>query len=169
MGEQCNVDKIEVVNSVRASDKKTKVFQSDSTGLQITMGWRGWAILLTTLLAGGGGATGLTLVTGGQLDEAIVKSERKQIDRVQEVKSEVGKNRKSIDKLTTTVKSVQDVQHTDLAHREARRVVEEGLICNSSQKACRAKRIEKVERLRKINMKRLSDGRSTCDQLDCSD
>jgi len=168
MGEQCNVEKIEVANLVRASDKKTKVFQSDSTGLRVTMGWRGWAILLTTLLAGGSGATGLTLVTGGQLDEAIIKSEKKQTDRVQEVKTEVGKNRESIEILTATVKSVQDVQHTDVAHREARRVVEEQMIC-SNKKTCLEKRTEKIERLRRINIKRLKAGRETCDRLDCSD
>lgn len=170
MGEQCNVENIEmVVNPVRPQGEKTKVFKSDGTGLQITMGWRGWAILLTTLIAGGGSVTGFGLVTGGQLDKAIIRSEKKQIDRVEEVKEEVGKNRESIEVLTVTVKSVQDVQHTDVAHREARRVVEEQMNCNSNRKTCVEKRTEKIERLRRINIKRLKTGRETCDQLDCSD
>jgi hypothetical protein len=166
MGEQCNV---ETVNAVRPSGEKTKVFKSDGTGMRITLGWKGWAILLTTLLAGGGSVTGLSFVTEGQLDEAIVKSEKKQTDRVEEVKTEVGKNRKSIESLVVTVQSVQEVQHVDVAHREARRVVEEELACGSNQKVCREKRIEKIERLRRINMKRLKEGRSTCDRLECSD
>lgn len=168
MGKQCSVENIEtVVTPVRPQSKKTKVFKSDGTGLQITMGWRGWVILLTTLLAGGGSVTGFGLVTGGQLDEAIVRSEKKQTDRVEEVKVEVGKNRKSIEVLTVTVKGVRDVQHADVAHREARRVVEEQMVCNSNKKTCLEKRTEKIERLRRINMKRLKNSRETCDQLDC--
>lgn len=171
MGENCNVENIgSVINtSVRPPGEKIRVFQSDGTGMRVTMGWKGWGTLLVALLAGGGGVTGFSVVTGGDLDEKISKSEQKQTERVEEVKQEVEKNRESINDLTATVKSVQEVQHIDVAHREARRVVEEQMVCNLSQKSCRRKRTEKIERLRRINMKRLKDKRETCDHLDCYD
>lgn len=168
MNDDCVAEDV-VRTSVLPPGEKTKAIETDKTGLRITMGWKGWGTVVLILLTGGGGVAGFSLVTDSDLDQRIAASEKKQLDRVEDVKSEVGKNRKSIDLLTVTVKSVQEVQHVDVAHREARRVVEEQLDCNMNQKACRAKRTEKIERLRRINMKRLKEGRETCDLLDCSD
>lgn len=171
MGENCIIENIETVidTSVIPKGQKTKKIESDKTGLRITMSWKGWGTLVVFLLTGGGGAVGLNFVTDSQLEKRFNASEKKQTERVESVKIEVEKNRESIETLTITVNGVRDVQHADVAHREARRVVEEQLICNSTQKLCREKRTEKIERLRRINIKRLKNGRETCDQLNCLD
>lgn len=170
MGDNCTVENVgTVVTSVRPPGEKPKMIQSDGTGLRISMGWKGWGAVVAVLLTSGGSVAGFNIVTEGQLDQKISASERKQTDRVDEVKAEVGKNRASIETLTATVQSVQDVQHMDVAHREARRLVEDLMVCNANHKSCQRKRTEKIERLRRINMKRLKDKRETCNRLDCND
>lgn len=133
------------LEELRAKDKRTFSIDLDKKVLTI----------LATLVLGTGGYGGYNLVTEAQMKKEIAASEEKQSEKVEVVKDEVKKNTGAIEGLTATIGDVQEVQHMDIAVREARRVVDEQVKCRRGDDGCHDRKVRDLERVRRTNMKRL--------------
>lgn len=150
------------LDELRAKDKRTFSIDLDKKVLS-TIG------AIVTVIAGYGG---WQFVTEAQMEEEIAKSEKKQRDHVEEVKTEVTaevkKNTGAIEGLTASIGDVQQTQHRDIAIREARRVVNEQPRCGRGDDRCRRRRSNDRERIRRTNMKRLKAKMDPCPGLQCN-
>lgn len=142
------------------NEDKPKTIRVDGTG--VSMNWRNIIIGLLTVLGGVGGYTGISFVTEGQLETAVAKEQKAREAADTEIRQDV------VD-LTVKVDSVQSVQHMDIAHREARRVVAESIQCRRNDDGCEERRAKEQERIRRLNMKRLQaeKPRAPCSDLSC--
>lgn len=154
---------LEELQELRAKDKRTFSVDMDKKVV----------IAILTIVFGGGGYSGWQLVTKAQLDEkaaeikAEAKEERKTLSKnVQMVSAKVDTN-------TETIQAVQEVQHMDIAVREARRVVDENIKCRRGDNGCEDRKDREKERVRRLNMARLGakkkeDRRPPCADLACN-
>lgn len=136
---------MEELKELRAKDKRTLSIDLDKRVGSII------GVILSIISAYGG----WQLVTKAQLDErtaeikAVAKEERKVLARA------VDSNTIAIVEVADTVKQVREVQNLDVAHREARRVVDESVRCRRGDDSCQGRRDDELERVRQLNMKRL--------------
>jgi hypothetical protein len=135
-------------------ENKPRTIRVDGTG--ISMNWRNFIGAVLTLLLTGGGYAGIKLVTCEQMDEAIRTSEARQGEALQGVRSMVVNQGEQLVGLTAVVGQVQDTQHMDIAVREARRVVDEEIVCRRGDDVCVENKEREKERLRRLNMRRLA-------------
>ena len=146
----------------------SKSFRVDSTG--VSLNWRNstyFAAVMLSLLAGTGGYASVRLVTAEQVDEKVEASEARQDRKIDVVKQSVKESQEAIVGLTATVGDVQLVQHSDIAHREARRVVDEQMQCRREDAICQDRRDSERERIRRLNVKRLQAKLDPCVSLLC--
>lgn len=135
-------------------EDKSKTIRVDSTG--ISTNWRNFIIAVTTVIATFTGYTGLRFVTCDEMDEAIGKAKAEQSRDLTSVKKEVEAQGKQLVGITVTVGQMQTVQHQDIAVREARRVVSESIKCRRGDQDCWQRFGSEMERIRRINMRRLA-------------
>jgi len=152
-------------------EPKHKSIRVDNTG--ISMNWRNVILGVLTVLGTAGGYTGLRFVTCNEMDTAIKESEEKQGVALEGVRTTVEMQGEQLGGLTITVGQIERVQHQDIAHREARRVVEKAISCRPNQHRCVKRRERETERIRRINMKRLAIPKKNggpltpCATIDC--
>jgi hypothetical protein len=120
------------------------------------MNWRNFTGAVLTILVTSGGYAGFKLVTCEQMNEAISVSEAKQSQALEGVRSMVVSQGTQLVGLTATVNQVQETQHMDIAIREARRVVDEEIVCRRGDDTCAESKDREKERLRRLNMRRLA-------------
>lgn len=152
-------------------EAKSKSIRFDPTGF--SMNWRNGTILIGTvlsLLGAGGAYGGFRLVSEAQVDEKVAASKadvKKEIEVVAKAEKE---DRVAIVGLTVTIGAVQTIQHRDIAHREARRVVEEQIQCRRTDNGCQDRKDDTRERIRRANMKRLAakPPQDPCTSLQCN-
>lgn len=141
-------------------EDKAKTIRVDSTGM--SMNWRNVIVGLLTILGGVGGYTGFSFVTEGQLNDAVAIEKKAREDGDAEIKQEVVG-------LSAKVGSVQSVQQMDISYREARRVVGEQIECKRNDEDCQQRKVQELERIRRLNMARLQADKPgpPCADLTC--
>jgi len=119
-------------------------------------------IVIVILIGGGAGGLGLSNFFNGPKIDAASK-EPSEVFNVRFERLETGQavNTQKIEKLDEQVGQIQEVQHSDIARTEARRVT--GKIAN------RKRREKEYDRLVERNKKRLKKGRDPCQDLECVD
>lgn len=153
-------------------EAKPKSIRIDPSG--ISMNWKNTAAFISSVLAvlaGTGGYASFRLVTEQQVDQKVATSEARTIAKIDVVKKDVKKVRDEIGGpagLKATIGDVQHVQHSDIAIREARRVVEEQVQCRRNDDGCAERRAQEQERIRRLNMKRLKAKLDPCASLVCN-
>lgn len=150
-------EEMEELNELRALDKRTLSVNLDKKV----------AGIIVLFFLGGGSYTGIQFVTESQLDAAISDSKTEHSQKIESVETEVKKNRTELTGLTATIGEVQETQHRDIAHREARRVVTENINCNRTDNGCQRRRASTLERIRRLNMRRLKTSEPVCFNLTC--
>lgn len=130
--------------------------------------WRVIFLGFLTIFGGGVGYTGWRFITVEQAEAMIVEHEEKRTVAQIALKTEVTKNTGAISGLKATIGSVQRVQHQDIAHREARRVVGEEIKCRRNDNGCEDRLVDERERIRQLNMVRLEKGKTPCAKLQCT-
>lgn len=138
--------------------------------MRLTLSWKAWAAVIGFIALGSGSYAGWRLVTCDQLQEAIIASEQKQSEPVSELRTQVSKQGMQIDLLSNTIDEVQQTQHMDIANREARRVISESVKCRINDQSCTDRRDSEIERIRRLNMRRLASKPQVapCSDLMCN-
>lgn len=151
---------LEELQELRAKDKRNFSIDLDKRVIGI----------IATIFTVCSGYGGWQLVTKAQLDERTAEIKAEARDERDELKQDVQKNTAAIVVVSATVKQVQEVQHLDVAHREARRVVEDAIKCRRNDNGCQDRRDRELERIRQLNMRRLQAKRPRppCANLACN-
>lgn len=144
--------------------RRSKHFQSEPGGFYASN--KVWGAIVTTvlgLITGGATYSGWQLVTKAHLDKRMATEQKAREDGDAKLATDmVG--------LTVKVDSVQTVQHLDVAQRNARRVVREQIECRRNDDGCERRKINELERIRRLNMERLQakKPKPPCADLACS-
>jgi len=152
-------------------EHKPRSFRVDPSG--ISMNWRYTSVAVGAIFAafaGTGGYASFRLVTEAQVNQKIVASESRTTREVKAVDDKVEVLKTEISGpagLKATIGDLQHVQHSDIAIREARRVVDEEVACRRNDDECQERKDYQRERLRRTNMERLKNKREPCASLVC--
>lgn len=150
--------------------RRSKHFQQEPGGFYASHRvWGAIAGVIMAILTGGATYSGWQLVTQKQLDESINEAKAEQAVVNEEVSSALTTQGETIVVVSATVKRVQEVQHLDIAQREARRVVDEAIQCRRYDNGCRDRRDREIERIRRLNTERLGAKREEDRKPPCAD
>lgn len=151
--------------SIRPGEGKKKHVRVDKTGGSLSP--RGWAVLFGTFVAtiiGGGGYTGIRLVTGDDVDAAIeakaAKVELVEVKRHTIIDDRLSGHDATLEGFTAAIGKVTKSQYREESSQEAHRLT--GGIRD------RLRREREYERLRRANEDRLENGKPPCYNLACT-
>lgn len=127
----------------------------------IIKNWKLFAAVIVVLGGGSGTYAAFDFITCDEVDRKLtsVKEsiEIKENERHTKLNKELANQ---FTKLNSNITDIQTVQHQDIAAREARRVTEKIYPLR--------KRLDEMDRIRRINLKRLFERKDPCSTVECS-